>query len=51
MIFKVISHIILKKIHLITASSNIIFNENLAKKQPFAVEETEFLIGISSLFN
>ena len=51
MTFKVTPHFILKKTHLIIGSSNIIFGENLAKKQLFSGEETDFLIGISSIYN
>ena len=40
MIFKVIFHFILNKTQLLTGSSNIIFSENLAKKQPCLAEKT-----------
>ena len=40
MIFKVNSQFLLYKTHLITGSSNITSNDNLADKQPFTAEKT-----------
>ena len=46
MIFKVISHFILNKTHLITGSSNIFYSENWAKNGRFRQKA-----DISSIYN
>ena len=51
MIFKVISHFLLNRTHLITGSSNITSIENLAEKWPFSPEKTEFPLYNTPKYN